>query len=388
MAGSAKSKLRSAFAVSRHNRLRMSSSVARGRHWNQLTEGTADDASKFRLSSWNILAQDYADRCSHLYGHLASKKQLLNWPVRWTKISDEIKELNSDVLCLQEVQFSCYDSEVRPFLERLRYKCRYLQKRNLPDGSLIAFKEGIFKNVLTKEIHMWHPDKCPTGQIGLLVLLEHVKSGKMILVSTTHLVFNPYRGDWKLKQIMEILAEIYEILRNSRKKPAVVLCGDLNSQPHSSLVQFLLNKKFDLSGIRARDIAQQDYDFTSQYNYYGRRHSHVGRVEVDDEFLHSTGLQKNSTIDPTQNPLSESREAEPSSIITHQVDLDNAYEGAEGAKTAVTSDEAVHVDYILYGSDELTVLCRHELPSMPTPIPNEIDGSDHYSLSVEFKFKS
>ena len=88
MAGSAKSKLRSAFAVSRHNRLRMSSSVARGRHWNQLTEGTADDASKFRLSSWNILAQDYADRCSHLYGHLASKKQLLNWPVRWTKISD------------------------------------------------------------------------------------------------------------------------------------------------------------------------------------------------------------------------------------------------------------------------------------------------------------
>jgi hypothetical protein len=81
----------------------------------------------------------------------------------------------------------------RPFLERLRYKCRYLQKKNLPDGSLIAFKEGIFKKVLTKEIHMWHPEKCPTGQIGLLVLLEHVKSGKMILVSTTHLVFNPYR---------------------------------------------------------------------------------------------------------------------------------------------------------------------------------------------------
>lgn len=65
-----------------------------------------------------------------------------------------------------------------------------------------------------------------------------------------------FRGDWKLKQIIEILAEIHEILRNSRQKPAVVLCGDLNSQPHSSLVQFLLNKKFDLCGIRSRDIAQ------------------------------------------------------------------------------------------------------------------------------------
>jgi len=369
----------------------MSSSVSRGRRWNQLTEETADDSSKFRLSSWNILAQDYAERCSHLYSHLASKKQLLDWPVRWTKISNEIKELDSDVLCLQEVQSSCYDSQVRPFLERLRYKCRYLQKKNLPDGSLIAFKEGIFKKVLTKEIHMWHPEKCPTGQIGLLVLLEHVKSGKMILVSTTHLVFNPYRGDWKLKQIIEILAEIHEILRNSRQKPAVVLCGDLNSQPHSSLVQFLLNKKFDLCGIRSRDIAQQDYDFSSQYNYYGRRHSHVGREEVADEFLHSTGLQKNATLDPefktAKSRLLQSREDEPSSIISHQVDLNNAYEGAEGDKTAVTSDEAVHVDYILYGSDKLTVLGRQELPSMPTPIPNEIDGSDHYSLSVEFKFK-
>lgn len=191
---------------------------------------------------------------------------------------------------------------------------------------------------------------------------------------------------------MEILAEIHEILRNSRQKPAVVLCGDLNSQPHSSLVQFLLNKKFDLSGIRARDIAQQDYDFSSQYNYYGRRHSHVGRVEVDNEFLQSTGLDKNSTIDPevktTKSRLPESSDPEPSSIISHQVDLNNAYKGAEGDKTAVTSDEAVHVDYILYGGEELSVICRRELPSMPTPIPNEVVGSDHYSLSVEFKFKS
>ena len=55
---------------------------------------------------------------------------------------------------------------------------------------------------------------------------------------------------------MEILAEMHEIIRQYGQKPAVVLCGDFNSQPHSSLVQFLLKKKFDLSGIRARDIAQ------------------------------------------------------------------------------------------------------------------------------------
>jgi hypothetical protein len=155
------------------------------------------------------------------------------------------------------------------------------------------------------------------------------------------LLIQYFRGDWKLKQIIEILAEIHEILRNSRQKPAVVLCGDLNSQPHSSLVQFLLNKKFDLCGIRSRDIAQvktahdryasnksilkQDYDFSSQYNYYGRRHSHVGREEVADEFLHSTGLQKNATLDPefktAKSRLLQSREDEPSSIISHQVDL-------------------------------------------------------------------
>ena len=114
----------SAFAVCRRS-LRMSSSASGGRCWNQLTSlsKSADHSSKFRLSSWNILAQDYADRCSHLYGHLDSKKQLLKWPVRWSKISDEIKELDSDVLCLQEVQCSNYENEVRRSLKSSAIWC-------------------------------------------------------------------------------------------------------------------------------------------------------------------------------------------------------------------------------------------------------------------------
>lgn len=354
------------------------------REWTLCVDNQAENVSrKFRLSSWNILAQDYADRCQYLYRHLSHKKHLLSWNERWRKIKAEIECLNSDVLCLQEVQHSSYLEKVRPFLESLDYNMGYLQKgNNLPDGSLIAFKEENFKRIFTREVHMYHEDKCATGQIALILLLQHLKSGEFLLVTTTHLVFNPYRGDWKLKQIIEVVAEIQDYLGKEDQSTAVVLCGDFNSQPHSSLVNYLLQSPVDISGVKAKDISKQDYDFNSRRNYYATKHGGAGSREVDGNFLWGTGLMKNSTFSETDERTESSSR---SNVISHEVKLQNAYQGAEEAKTAVTSEEAVHVDYILH-NERLTVVRRHDLPS-PFPIPNEIYGSDHFSLSVDFKFK-
>ena len=55
---------------------------------------------------------------------------------------------------------------------------------------------------------MYHHEHCKTGQIGVVAVLKHKPTGKRLIVATTHLAFNPYRGDWKLKQSIHLIAEI------------------------------------------------------------------------------------------------------------------------------------------------------------------------------------
>ena len=82
---------------------------------------------------------------------------------------------------------------------------------------------------------MYHSEKCRTGQIGMVLPLRHKQTNRSILVAGTHLVFNPYRGDWKMKQLVHLLATInHEKNRLSEKcqiqDPLVFLCGDLNGK--------------------------------------------------------------------------------------------------------------------------------------------------------------
>ena len=78
----------------------------------------------------------------------------------------------------------------------------------LPDGSLLAVDRSLFSVVNSEIVQMYHHEHCKTGQIGVVAVLKHKPTGKRLIVATTHLAFNPYRGDWKLKQSIHLIAEI------------------------------------------------------------------------------------------------------------------------------------------------------------------------------------
>ena len=78
----------------------------------------------------------------------------------------------------------------------------------MPDGSLLAVDRSLFSVVNSEVVQMYHHEHCKTGQIGVVAVLKHKPTGKRLIVATTHLAFNPYRGDWKLKQSIHLIAEI------------------------------------------------------------------------------------------------------------------------------------------------------------------------------------
>ena len=115
--------------------------------------------------------------------------------------------------------------------------------RLFPLSTLIAYKEAEFEQESRANlINMYHSEKCRTGQIGIVLPLRHKQTNRSILVAGTHLVFNPYRGDWKMKQLVHLLATINHEKNRLNEKcqikdPLVFLCGDLNGKFSKSCQQ-------------------------------------------------------------------------------------------------------------------------------------------------------
>ena len=64
-------------------------------------------------------------------------------------------------------------------------------------------------------------------------------------VGNTHILFNPNRGDVKLGQVKCLVEEI-EHMSNKGELP-VIMCGDFNSTPNSSIVEFIKTGSLDLT---------------------------------------------------------------------------------------------------------------------------------------------
>ena len=274
-----------------------------------------------RICSYNILAQQYAEQNPFLYTHLTDgHEDLLSWATRWPKIMGEITTLQPDVLCLQEVESCHFQSAIRPYLEANGYEVQYYQKRqNLPDGSVIAFKSEQFSadHHTHSHINMFHLKKCHTGQIGIVLVLTHTGTGEKFIIANTHLVYNPYRGDWKMKQLVHLFAAIQyhkeKLKLEGVTNPTVIFCGDFNSLPESALVQFILKGSINLDGIRAQDIAGQPI---APRNYYKFKHGHIGNAQIDRDFFEDTSLTRTS-IYGQSTPLS----AHEPYILTHDLKL-------------------------------------------------------------------
>ncbi|KAH7940448.1 hypothetical protein HPB49_000312 [Dermacentor silvarum] len=217
-----------------------------------------------------VLAACLLEDNPYLYQHC--HEEVLQWPLRRQNLLAELREANADILCLQELQKDHYELDFKPELEKMGYGCLYKQRTgDKRDGCGIFFRKSVFELDRFEPIEYSRSDVTVLDRdnVALIAMLKPVagaaKFGKdfRLCVSTTHLLFNPRRGDIKLAQLCLLLAEIDRLAFCGDSPDGVplyfpiLLCGDMNSEPHSPLYTFLTRGSLCYEGLLSGDVSGQ-----------------------------------------------------------------------------------------------------------------------------------
>jgi len=195
----------------------------------------------FTLATWNILATSYI-RPEFYSG---SPRHVLDPACRVPEVVRRAIALDTDILCLQEVEVSVF-AALQTGLAGSGYSGRHaLKGANRPDGCATFFRSSRFTLAHTQRIAFADGDgRADSGHIAQLLLLD--REGKRLAVLNTHLKWDapdtPRERQWGYRQIVQSI----EALRTEAGPSAgQIVCGDFNVTPHSDAVEALLSAGFD-----------------------------------------------------------------------------------------------------------------------------------------------
>ncbi|NXW06726.1 ANGE2 protein, partial [Fregetta grallaria] len=376
----------------------------------------------FTVMSYNILSQNLLEGNSHLYKHC--RQRLLIWTYRFPNILQEIKQLDADVLCLQEVQEDHYRTEIKPSLESLGYHCEYkMRTGRKPDGCAICFKTSKFSLISSNPVEFFRHDipLLDRDNVGLVLLLQprfHYKTNAAICIANTHLLYNPRRGDIKLTQLAMLLAEIASVApQKDGTFCPIIICGDFNSVPGSPLYRFIKEGKLNYEGLAIGKVSGQEQFPRGQRilsipiwpKKLGISQNCVYEIKQQQKEENAGEKLEAAKLDNTQDTVIASEKL--SSKLQHHFKLSSVYshyfpETGIPEVTTCHSRSAVTVDYIFYsaanddtaaqpGAEDsfhgglkllrrLALLTEKDLWTV-NGLPNENNSSDHLPLLAEFR---
>lgn len=271
------------------------------RDWVAVDTSTQKAASRgqveaFSVLTYNTLCKKYAT--PQQYGYTPSKA--LAWEHRREALMAEIKHYDSDVICLQEIDQENYHNYFKTNLGDVDYKSVFYPKgraHGMPEEEAKAvdgcatFVKGSKYILLDKEVirfgqtavhrpdakgqddiynRLWQKDN-----IAVIVFVENRKSGDRLIIANAHVHWDPAYKDVKLIQSAILMEEITKLADKWSKTPALtdkkaipvpgsteppvkpkpsihyargadlplIICGDFNSVPHSTVYDIFAHGK-------------------------------------------------------------------------------------------------------------------------------------------------
>ncbi|KAL3651007.1 hypothetical protein CASFOL_007410 [Castilleja foliolosa] len=278
----------------------------------EITSISKHDAFKFRLVSYNILAQAYVK--SSYFPH--SPAPCLKWKARSQAVSTVLKNLEADFLCLQEVDE--YDTFYKKHMESLGYSSIYIQRSGKKrDGCGIFYKqnklvieEKIDYNDLVNTVEdpkTLSVDENGKSQVGdnkeeskadieqkdsqvdrgdpndPRVRLKRDCVGIMaafrlnnptchhVIIANTHLYWDPEWTDVKIAQAKYLLSRLSEFKKLVSNKldcsPSIIVTGDFNSLPGDQVSVSIPRLGRQLIGPESVDDDDLPIPLSSVYAY-------------------------------------------------------------------------------------------------------------------------
>ncbi|XP_075165721.1 protein angel [Haematobia irritans] len=199
--------------------------------------------TSYRLLSYNILAQQLLTDNIFLYYDIDPR--YLHWKYRVAQLQQEIRKIQPDILCLQEVQHANLKELVQLFGSRYNgsVKLEYVFKKRTGDrcdGCAIIYDRSKFRLVEDRCIE-YHDENNPTSNRENVALMAKfaLRSAPetMFVAVTTHLLYNPKRHDVRISQIGKLIKGILKFSIDPTKENGrypVILTGDFNCTADST----------------------------------------------------------------------------------------------------------------------------------------------------------
>lgn len=217
-------------------------------------------AGSLRFASFNCLSQSLLEQ-NHdmLYRH--SPPDALRRRPRLAALIELVAGLQADVVGLQEVEPEEYRTAWLPRLGAMGYAGAFKQRtgdsKETPDGVALFWRasrlelqhepEALEYSRLAERAHDAREaeDLRNKHQVALLARLRDLATGRGLVVGTTHILWNPRRGQVKARQVEALMARAAELSGGDDSGAAVVVLGDFNCEPSSVLHSFVCDGHLD-----------------------------------------------------------------------------------------------------------------------------------------------
>ncbi|KAI0981956.1 hypothetical protein GJ496_007762 [Pomphorhynchus laevis] len=372
----------------------------------------------FNLCSYNILSQKLLERNFNLYNDIDPR--YLFWSHRFKVLTEEMNQQYADIYCLQEVDNDKYYNHFQRFFKSKGYTGLYSRRSgDKPDGCAIFVKNRKFQIVdsISFPFIRQQATLLDRDNLAMLVKLQPRQDDlPMMIVGTTHLLFNPNQGEAKLAQAQLLLAEIERFALDripynsgNRRYHPVIMTGDFNSAPNSAIYQLMTGREVNLNNWTAGTISGQFMDACS------KRKLPDTVIPYDlgiSDYCRYSRTMKNICSDNATNcgstkcdyNSSESSRYDPhgSGVLQSFINLQSAYNHHLFQKLISTKHGvglnghcwdfifySVHKDY---SESSLKNLATFSLPTYDNGpdlvFPSKRMGSDHVSLYAKFTLLS
>ena len=129
------------------------------------------------------------------------------------------------------------------------------------DGLCMFWNKSRWTCVHYVDVEFYRYDEDPLmdrHNVAQICVLKELSSGNMIVVANTHLLFNPKRGDVKIRQLEILLKEISNVCEKfDGSDVCVLLMGDFNAVPGSAMYELLSKGRLSLRNLDRKLISGQ-----------------------------------------------------------------------------------------------------------------------------------
>lgn len=212
---------------------------ATSRKWTECVIGVGFKPD-FSVMQYNVLATPYMNG-----GVAYNLPQELWGAPRFRRIIEEVERYTPDVLCLQEVEVDLYYKEFQLPLKQIGMTDGVFFRRpnDKPDACAVFWRGSTFSMVERHNISYNNMICTLKNQefghdnVGQVVLLKHLATGRFVIVANTHLFWEPTEEAEaarvsQLATLLDAVKRLFSALESEENLVSVVVCGDFNSKPH------------------------------------------------------------------------------------------------------------------------------------------------------------